>query len=370
VIPINSPVIGEEEKAEVLKVLESGVLTTSSLEGGEYVRRFESSLRSFLNVKHAVAVNSGTSALYAALLALEIKPGDEVLVPSFTFLATVNVVLNVGARPIFVDIDPRWHYNISPEDLERKVTANSRAVIPVHLYGHPADINRIREIADRHKLYVVEDAAQSLGATYRGRQTGTLGDVGCFSLYPSKVITCGEGGFVVTDDDDLAERLRMVRNHGVMHGYDSVILGFNLRMPEMEAAIAVVQMSRLESLLEARRRNARLLSSLISGLEDVVLPGEGEGCASNWYLYTVAVKGERDRVLEHLNSKGVGAAVYYRLPVHKTPLYVRLGYGGVYLPHTDWASNHVLSLPIHPKVSEDDIRYIASTLKEALRYRG
>ncbi len=363
-IPINTPLIGDEEKAEVMKVLESGLLSTAAQDGGAYVRRFQSSAESFLNVKHALAVNSGTSALYAALLALDVKSGDEVLVPSFTFLATANTVLLAGAKPVFVDIEPR-HYTLDPADLERKVTGRSRVVIPVHLYGHPADMGRVTEIAEKHSLHVIEDAAQSLGATYRKRQTGTLSKIGCFSLYPSKIITCGEGGFVTTGDDALAERLKMIRNHGMVQGYDTTILGLNLRMPEMEAALAYIQMSKLQRFLDVRRRNAATLSEMIKDVGGVALPSEEEGCSSNWSIYTVASE-NRDRVLNHLVSHGVGAAVYYNPPIHRAPLYVKSGLGAVSLPRTEWASQHVLSLPIHPKVSEDDLKIIASTFKAAV----
>ncbi len=364
-IPINIPLIGEEEKSEVMKVLESGLLTTASPEGGEYIRKFQTAAESFLKLKHALSVNSGTSALYAALLALDIKAGDEVLLPSFTFLATANAVLLTGAKPVFVDIE-RNHYTIDSEDLEKKVTSRSRAIIPVHLYGHPAYMDRISEAAQKHDLHIIEDAAQSLGAAYKGHQTGTLSDIGCFSLYPSKVITSGEGGFVTTNDDILAEKLKMVRNHGMVHGYDSTILGTNLRMPEMEAAVASVQMSKLPSFLKARRKNAGILTERLSGLSGVTPPSEDEDCSSNWYLYTVILAENRDNVQEYLTSHEVGAAVYYNPAVHRVPLYVEKGFGEVSLPNTDWASQHVLSLPIHPGVSEGDLEVIASTLKKAL----
>lgn len=364
-IPINAPIIGEDEKAEVMNVLESGLLTTAAADGGEYVRRFQKAVMSFLGVKYAVAVNSGTSALYASLLTLGVKSGDEVLVPSFTFLATANTVLIAGAKPVFVDVETD-HYTIDPDDLERKITSRSRAVIPVHLYGHPAQMDRISEIAEKHSLSIIEDAAQSLGASYRGRQTGTLADIGCFSLYPSKIITSGEGGFVTTNDDSLAERLRLIRNHGMIHGYDGAILGTNLRLPEMEAAIASVQMKRLPSFLKARRQNAGVLTGLLRDLAGVTLPREGEGCAPNWSLYTVALAEYRDRVKDHLVSNGIGAAAYYDPPVHRTPLYSVTEMGAVDLPRTDWASRHVLSLPVHPRVSENDLRLIASSLKKML----
>jgi perosamine synthetase len=364
-IPINSPIIGEEEQAEVMKVLTSGILTSASAEGGEYVRRFQNSVESFLNAKYAVAVNSGTSALYASLLALGVKAGDEVLVPSFTFLATANTVLLAGAKPVFVDIETT-HYTIDPTDFEKKITPRSRVVIPVHLYGHPAQMDQITEIAEKNSLSIIEDAAQSLGASYRGNATGTIGNIGCFSLYASKIITSGEGGFLTTNDDALAERLKMVRNHGMIHGYDSAVLGANFRLPEMEAAIAYVQMSKLQSFLEARRQNAITLTGLLEELKQVIVPSEGGECEANWSLYTAALPANRNQVKIYLASHGIGAAVYYDPPVHRTPLYSGSEMGQVALPRTDWASQHVLSLPIHPQVSQADLRLIASTMRDAL----
>ena len=359
------PLIGDEEKNEVMKVIMSGQLTTSSIEGGQYTQKFETSVKSFLNVKHVFALNSGTSSLYAALLSLDIQEGDEVLVPSFTFLATANAVLLVGAKPVFVDIDLA-HYTIDSNDLENKITARSKAIIPVHLFGHPADMDKIMEIAQKHDLRIIEDAAQSLGAKYHEHQTGSLSDIGCFSMYPSKIITSGEGGFVSTNDDALADKLKLIRNHGISQSSDMKILGSNLRLPQMEAAIAYIQMSKLHSFLKVRRRNAGILNDLLSGLNGITLPSEAEGCSSNWYLYTVALEKNRDKILKNLLSNRVGAAVYYDPPIQKTPFYITAGYDKFILPNTDNVSKRVLSLPVHPNVSEDDCVHIASTFKTAL----
>ena len=365
-IPINMPLIGNEEKDEVMKVLESSQLTNASIEGGHYTQKFQSSVKSFLNVKHVFAINSGTSSLYAALLSIGIKEGDEVLVPSFTFLATANVVLLTGAKPVFVDIDMA-HYTIDPNDLKNKISTRSKAVIPVHLFGHPADMNKITEIAKKHDLRIIEDASQSLGAKYHERQTGSLSDIGCFSMYPSKIITSGEGGFVSTNDDALAENLKLIRNHGISQSLDAKVLGANLRLPQMEAAIAYIQMSKLPSFLKVRQRNAGILTDMLSGLNGAKLPGEAKDCSSNWYLYTVASERNRDKILKYLFSHKVGAAVYYDPPIHKTPLYAAKGYNQLILPNTDNACKHVLSLPVHPGVSEDDMIHIASTFRSAFK---
>jgi dTDP-4-amino-4,6-dideoxygalactose transaminase len=364
-ISINQPILGDEERKEVDSIIKSGYLTSGAKEGGPKVREFEASLAKYLGAKHVVAVNSGTSALYASLMACGIEYGDEVLVPSFTFLATANAVLMTGAKPVFVDIGK--DYNMDPDDLKKRISKGCKAVIPVHLYGYPAKMDEIAEIAEKNDFAIIEDACQSLGATFHGKQTGTLGKAGCFSFYPSKVITCGEGGAVATNDDEVYDKLLMVRNHGMVHGYDSKVMGANLRMPEIEASIARIQLSKLSSFLETRRRNAKALTDLLADGDGYELPEEQDGLLSNWYLYTVAVSKSRDAIIDALQKKGIGAAVYYKTPINKTPLYSRLGYGSITLPNTYWAADHALCLPVHPKVSRDDIALIAKGFKEAVR---
>lgn len=358
-IPISRPFFSSEEVSEVKKVMQERNLTNASFEGGKRVREFESLLVKYTGSKHAVALNSGTAALQAALLSLGIGSNDEVLLPSFTFVATANAVVSTGAKPVFVDINRR-DFTMDPEDLAKKITSRSRAVIPVHLYGHTADMDAISEIARKHSLHVIEDACQSLGSTYNGRQTGSIGEIGCFSLYASKVLTSGEGGAIVTNSKELADKVRMIRNHGMLEGYDTRVFGLNLRMPEMCAAIAKVQMRKLTRMLQIRRRNAKMLTKLLGDL-DIHLPIEQKGSKYNWYLYTVATE-KRDEVLKKLNSKGIGATVYYRTPVHRTPFYS----SSAGLPNTEWAADHVLSLPVHPLVNAADIKYTAKSLREAL----
>jgi len=359
-IPISKPFFNNEEINEVRKVLQEGNLTNSSFGGGKRVRELESLLSNFVGSQYAVALNSGTSALHAALLSLGIGRGDEVLIPSFTFLATANAVFATGANPVFVDIK-KSDYTIDPSDLEKKVTSRSKAVIPVHLYGHTVDMNTINEVASKHSLHVIEDACQSLGSTYNGKQTGSIGEIGCLSFYASKVLTSGEGGAIVTNSKELADRIRMIRNHGMLEGYDTRIFGLNLRMTEISAAIAKVQMRKLKRMLQIRRKNAMMLTKLLQDLE-IDLPKEGDGSRYNWYLYTVAIE-NRDNVMKKLNSLGIGATVYYRMPVHRTPFYAS---SNASLPSTEWAAAHVLSLPVHPLLSANDIKYIASNFRKML----
>lgn len=394
-IPINRPWLGEEEKKEILKVLDDGTLTSAAMAGGKKVQEFESLLRRYLDVKHVIAVNSGTSALLAALLALDLKEGDEVLLPSFTFVASANSVVGAGGIPVFVDIN-KEDYTIDVGDLQTKITKKTRAILPVHLYGHPADMDEIVDIAKSNSLELIEDACQSLGSKYRQRQTGTIGSMGCFSMYASKVLTSGEGGAITTDDDYLADRLRMIRNHGMVEGYDTKVFGLNLRLPEINAAIANGQMMKLNDMLEKRKKNAILLTDLLTdfGDERLKIPNEpGDGHKKfNWYLYTVALDGDmikekthtsntqgsdfnRDSIKEKMTKiDGIGVAVYYDPPVHQTPFYSnfansRQKRGSGVMPsnlrNTEWASKHVLSLPVHPLLTVDEVEFIAKSMKSA-----
>ncbi|MGB8027754.1 MAG: DegT/DnrJ/EryC1/StrS family aminotransferase [Nitrososphaeraceae archaeon] len=365
-IPINKPQIDDDERQEILKVLDEGILTSASNFGGKRVQDFERLLADFLHVKHAIAVNSGTAALHASILAAGIKESDEILIPSFTFVATANSVACTGAKPVFVDIE-KDTYTMDPLDLENKITKKTRAIIPVHLYGHPAKMEEIKEIANKHSIIVIEDACQSLGSTYDGKQTGTLGQMGCFSMYASKVLTSGEGGAITTDSDEFAEKLRMIRNHGMVNGYDTRIIGFNMRLPEISAAIAKTQMKKIQSMLDKRASNARKLGQLLSNKikdKNIVLPHENQRTKYNWYLYTVALNDSRDKVKKFLNDSGIGATIYYDPPVHQTPFYSKF-YNGE-LEITEWASKSVLSLPVHPSITEKDLDFMANKVEEAI----
>jgi perosamine synthetase len=368
-IPINKPWLSEEEKREITSVLDDNALTSAAKDGGKMVRDFEFELRNFLKVKHVVAVNSGTAALYAALLAADIKKGDEILLPSFTFVATANSVIAVGAKPVFVDINID-DFTLDISDLNNKITDKSKAIIPVHLYGHPSAMDEISELANKYSLNVIEDACQSVGSTFKSKQTGTMGLMGCFSMYASKVLTCGEGGAIATNSDDLAERLKMIRNHGMVNGYDTQVFGLNLRLPELSAAIAKVQTKRLPTMLDLRRKNADLMSDMLQDVSEklqIRLPVEDRRKKLNWYLYTVAFGDNsiREKVKAMMLKEGIGATVYYDPPVHETPYYRKLTESShnKNLNNTEQSSRRVLSLPVHPLVKDEDIEYIASIIK-------
>ncbi|MGC9209222.1 MAG: DegT/DnrJ/EryC1/StrS family aminotransferase [Nitrososphaeria archaeon] len=359
-MPINRPIIGKEELEAVRKVVEDGYFTDQAYDGGKYVREFEKALESYLGIKHVVAVNSGTSALIAALLAAKVGAGDEVLVPSLTFVATANAVRAVGAKPVFVDVDE--YYTMDPKELRKKINRRVKAIIPVHLYGHVANMDEINEIASEYGITVIEDAAQSLGSTYKGKMTGTLGRMGCFSFYPGKVMTTGEGGAVATDDDELADALRKVRNHGFSRDGSISTFGLNMRMQQINAAIGVVQLKRLPGFLEVREKNAYSYMKALMDVSGVItLPPIREGAKYNWYLFTI-LHPKRQKALEALKKAGIDARVYYDPPVHKTPVYSF----SAPLPKTEMIANTVISLPANPMVKEDIIETAAKVLKESL----
>ncbi|MCS5530643.1 MAG: DegT/DnrJ/EryC1/StrS family aminotransferase, partial [Candidatus Nitrosopelagicus sp.] len=339
-IPINIPDIDKEEIREVTAVLSEKSLTSSSFEGGKRVQQFEKLLSKFVKSKFAIAVNSGTAALQASLYAIDIKPGDEVLVPSFTFVATANSVKSVGAKPVFVDI-LKDNYTMDPNDLRKKITRRTKAIIPVHLYGHMAYMDEILEISKKKNIKIIEDASQSLGSKLKGKHSGTFSHLGCFSLYAGKVITSGEGGAIVTDDKKLFEKLRQIRNHGLAKNNLTTRLGLNLRLSEISAAIAKIQMKKLPRLISQRKKNAQTLTMNLqpyaAPLSDLILPRERKNEVRNWYLYTIAIK-QRDKIMNQLNSAGIGATVYYNPPIHQTPYYKTKKT----LTTTEWASRHVI----------------------------
>lgn len=366
-IPINLPKIGEEEIEAVVKVLRSGIVT-SALGAGPMVTSFEKNYAKFAGVKHAIAVNTGTAALHMAVVAAGVKAGDEVILPSFTFVATAEAVVMAGGKPVFTDIDPKT-YCLSPVAVEKAVTKKTKAILPVDLYGWPADMKPIREIASKHGLAIVEDAAQAHGAMRGGKPAGAFADMACWSLYASKNMTTGEGGVVTTDSDELDEKLRMLRTHGEKAKYSSEMLGYNYRMPEIEAAIGLVQLEKLHSFVAARRANATRLSEILGKDKRLKLPVEPQDGLHSWYLYTVRLmrgdEKERNRIVDEMKKKGIGAEVYYVNPVHLMPYYKK-SFGAFKLPETEKASKEVFSLPVHPRVAKEQVDEVGKTLLQLL----
>ncbi len=347
-IPIAKPLMGDAEKKAIIAVLDSGVLAQ-----GVVVEQFEKDFAAAIGARHAIAVSSGTTALHLALLAHGVGPGDEVITSPHTFIATGNAVLHVGARPVFVDIDGET-YNIDPSLIEEKITARTKAIIPVHLYGYPADMSGIMDIAERRGLAIIEDACQAHGASIHGKCVGTF-STGCFSFYPTKNITTGEGGIVTTDDDALAERLRLLRNHGQRQRYYHDILGYNFRMSDVHAAIGLAQLSRFEEFTQKRIANAAFFDSRLS---NVITPKVAPGFKHVYHQYTIRVKGNRDAALAQLHANGIGAGIYYPVPLHKQKIYLDLGYRDD-LPQAEKAAAETISLPVHPALTDEELEKIA-----------
>jgi perosamine synthetase len=367
VIPINMPQIGEEETQAVLEVMRKGPLT-NALGAGPKVLEFEKNYAKFAGVKHAVAMNTGTAALHSAVLSSGIQHGGEVILPSFTFVATAEAVVLAGGKPVFADIDPKT-FNVDPISVEQKVTSKTKAIMPVDLYGYSADMKPLHEIADKHGLALIEDAAQAHGATYRGKPAGSYADVACWSLYASKNITTGEGGVVTTDNDELTDTLRLIRNHGEKAKYTSLMVGNNYRMFELQAAIGIVQLKKLPNFTAKRRQNAQQLSAILKRSPRLILPYESEKQQHSWYLYTAKIKDatqeQRNTIVQQLKQKGVGAEVYYINPIHEMPYY-RENFGTENLPQTEQTSKQVFSLPVHPAVTQEQIEYIGKTVLQLL----
>ena len=361
-IAITDPILGELEERLVLEVLRSGQLAQ-----GRMVERFEAAVRAVTGTRNAVAVDNGTSALIVSLLALGVGPGDEVITSPFTFVATLNAILHVGATPRFVDIGD--DFNLDPQLLAEAIRPATRAVLPVHLFGCPADMTGIRSAVDGREVVIVEDAAQALGATCEGRPVGSFG-TGCFSFYATKNVTTGEGGMVTTDDDELAHQIRVLRNQGQRGRYDYERPGFNLRLTELQAALGVAQMSRLETIVAARRANARALAEGLAGIEGLLVPTEPPGRRHVFHQFTVRVTTgagrSRDGLLRDLRSHGIDAGVYYPRPVFDYPCFRRDPRIGAPLTlRTRAAAAEVLSLPVHPKLHGSDLDRIIEAVHAA-----
>ena len=350
-------------KGEIMKAIER-VLDRQYFILGEEVKEFEKEFSHYLGVKHVVGVNSGSDALYISLKALGIKEGDEVITVSHTYAATVESIVRCGARPVFVDVDPDT-YTIDASSVKKVVSERTKAIIPVHLYGHPAEMDEIMEIAGKYGLYVVEDVAQAHGALYRMRKTGTFGDVSCFSFYPSKNIGAyGDAGAIATNNEEIAEQTRLLRNNGQKEKYRHVIVGLNSRLDEIQASILRVKLKYLDEWNDRRRYVAKLYNDLLKDL-DVAIPIEKPHARHVYHLYVIRYR-YRDKLKMYLASRGIEARIHYPIPVHKQEAYRHL-YPGLKLHVTEAISREILSLPMHPWLREDEIEYIASVIKDFIK---
>lgn len=354
-IPISKPYIGEEEKQAVLAVLDSGFLAQ-----GPRTAEFEQRFAELCGTQHAIATANGTTALHLALLAHDIGPGDEVITTPFTFIASVNSILFTGARPVFADVQPDT-FNVDPDQVERAITPRTRAIMPVHLYGYVCDMDALQTIAGKHGLVIIEDACQAVGATVQDRKAGSFG-TGVFSLYATKNVMTAEGGMITTNDEEIAERCRLLRNHGMKRRYYHDLLGYNFRMTDIQAALGLAQLNRLAWITESRRSNAAYLNSHI---HSVLLPQVKEGYGHVWHQYTIRVDGGRDReaAVRHLNSAGVGTGIFYPIPAHHQP-HVRAIVGDVSMPVSERLAQEVISLPVHPLLTLEDLDTIVEAVNQ------
>lgn len=351
--------IKAEIDAAVGSVLESGVFIM-----GPNVEAFENEIAGYLGARHAVSLNSGTDALHLALRALDIGRGDEVITTPFTFVATTEAIGIVGASPVFVDIDPA-SFNIDAGLVEAAITPRTRAILPIHLYGAPADLNEIKSIAKRHRLAVIEDCAQAIGAEFGGSKVGTIGDIGCFSFFPTKNLGAyGDGGLVATNDAALADRIRALRAHGGRKKYHHEELGINSRLDELQAAVLRVKLPHLDSWIQARRRIAAHYSSALQGHQQITPPGERAAQSHVYHQYTVRV-GARDQVRQRLTDDGVQTMVYYPVPLHMQAVH-RERFAGKRFPHSEQAAREVLSLPMYPELADSTLDQVIAALGRAV----
>lgn len=365
-IPISVVKSGPEEEELVLQVLRSGALSQ-----GAMVQRFEALCCEMTGARHAIAVNSGTTALVVAIEALQLEPGDEVITSAFTFVATLNAILEAGAIARFADIDAD-DFNIIPDGVEAVISSRSRVLLPVHLFGQPADLNELNELATAHTLAVVEDAAQAHGATYGAHAVGTTTGQATFSFYATKNLQAGEGGVVTTDHDALADRLRLLRNHGMRVRYQYEVAGHNYRLTELAAAVAIPQFARLAGILAARSANATYFSKHLTGLDGVITPVTRAGRTHAWHQYTLRITADcsvaRDEVIRRLHAAGVGAGVYYPRAVYDYESYrthPRVVIGNT--PTAERVATEVLSIPVHQYLSESDRDQIVAAVHAAVR---
>jgi perosamine synthetase len=364
-IPVCSPSIGEKEVQRVVECLKSTWISGIS----KYVEEFEEAFAKYCNCKYGVATNSGTTALHLALATLNIKPGDEVIIPTFTMIATANAVTYTGAKPVLVDADENT-WNLDTSKIEDKINEHTKAIIVVHTYGHPADMDPIIELAEKYNLYVIEDAAEAHGAEYKGKRVGSIGDIGCFSFYANKIITTGEGGMVVTNNEELAEKARWLRAHAFgrygKHFYHEA-LGFGYRMSGLQAALGLAQLERIDEFVLIRRNNAKLYNSLLSELgEKITLPPEAPWAKNVYWMYSILIEDNfgmsRDELMKRLESEGIETRTFF-YPIHVQPIYAKQ-YQEESFPVADELSRKGINLPSGNNLTADEIEYVCQCIKK------
>jgi len=357
-IPIAEPLLGVEELNNVIEAVKSGWVSSK----GKFIPEFEEEFAQYCGIRHGVATSSGTAALHLALTALGIGKDDEVIVPTLTFIATANAVRYTGAKPVFVDSHPDY-WCIDPEKIEEAITPKTKAIIPVHLYGHPCDMGIIIDITRRHSLYVIEDAAEAHGAKHKGKKVGSFGDISCFSFYGNKIITTGEGGMCLTNDEELAERIRILRDHGMNPNkkYWHDVIGFNYRMTNLQAAVGVAQLHKLDEFISRKREIAQIYSSLLKDIAGIILPREMPWAKHVYWMYSILIEDNfregRDELIEKLGANGIETRPLF-YPVHSMPPYRNNQRFTV----AEQLSRKGLSLPSSVTLRQKDIEYIVQQI--------
>lgn len=355
-IPLNKMFVDEETRNAVLEVLESGRFVK-----GPRASELEAKFSELVGAAHSVSCSSGSTALMLAFKALDISEGDEVIVPSHTFIASINGFHHYGALPCFVDIDPET-FTLDVEKVKEAIDVNTVAIVPVHIYGHPADMGPLRDLAEENEISLIGDAAQAHGATYNGKDVGSIGDMTCYSFFPSKVVTvAGEGGLITCEDEELHNTLKALRNHGRYDGERDIssMPGFNFRLPEIQAAVGIIQLKHMNEWIERRREIARVYTEELEGVDWLTPPVEKEWAKHVYYLYVVRTE-YRDALKKHLQSNGIASGIHYKVPAHQMP-YI---FNPPKLPITERIVDEILSLPMHPLLTEEEIKDIIGTIKE------
>jgi len=350
-----------------------GVIESSMFIGGKVVQEFADELARYHGSKHVIPCANGTDALQIAMMALDLKPGDEVITPSFTYIATVEVVALLRLKPVFVDVDPKT-FCIDPEAIEKAITSKTKAIVPVHLYGHAADMEKIMQIAEKHNLYVIEDNAQAIGSEYtfsdgRKKKTGSIGKIGCTSFYPSKNLGCfGDGGAILTDDVELANKLRMVANHGQSKRYYHDLVGCNSRLDAIQAAVLNIKLKYLDEYIDARRAAADFYDAAFANEPKITTPYRAPNGKHVFHQYTLLLEGvNRDGLNQFLAENKIPSMIYYPVPAHRQKMFESFGGGDYDLPKTDWLTERVISLPMHTELDKDQLEFISSKVLEFIK---
>lgn len=370
-IPVCEPLIGVKELEYVTDCLRTNWISSA----GKYIAEFEKGFAAYCGVKHGITTTNGTTALHLALAALGIGKGDEVIMPTFTMAACGFSVVYTGAKPVLVDSEPET-WNMDVTQIERRITPRTKAIMPIHIYGHPCDMEPIMDIARKHRLYIVEDAAEAHGATYRGKMAGSIGDVGCFSFYANKIITTGEGGMIVTNDEKVADRARRLKDQAFSRErrFLHTELGFNYRMTNIQAAIGLAQLENIDRLVEMRRKNAQLYNKLLKGVPGITLPVEKKWAKNVYWMYCIVIENEfgmsRDELMAFLRQKGVDTRTFF-IPMHVQPAFKNIGlFEGEHYPVSERLAEKGLYLPSGSGLTEEQISTVCEAVKQARKPQG